>query len=157
MRDPLTCLCADPSLQSGCGADAPVGLLPAMGFDFQAAYDQLNASDEDYRFYAARADGLHAGRVVNIGCGTGVLATLLAHTGRHVVGIDPDPGGGLGVEVSRVRWTHTPVRPVVGARRPATVGGSPIIGSEQPVVFEHAGGRHPECQWHLRHRVRRVT
>lgn len=62
-----------------------------MGFDFQAAYDQLNADDEDYRFYAALAGRLNAGRVVDIGCGTGVLATLLAHAGRHVVGIDPDP------------------------------------------------------------------
>jgi SAM-dependent methyltransferase len=76
-----------------------------MGFDFQAAYDQLNAGDDDYRFYAGLADRLDAGRVADIGCGTGVLATVLAQAGRHVVGIDPDPemlrvarqrpGGGL--------------------------------------------------------------
>jgi SAM-dependent methyltransferase len=62
-----------------------------MTFDFQAAYDELNPADDDYRFYAALADSLGASRVVDLGCGTGTLARLLAARGRSVVGVDPDP------------------------------------------------------------------
>ncbi len=62
-----------------------------MSFDFQAAYDELNAADDDYRFYAALAKERGASRVLDLGCGTGVLARLLASNGHAVVGIDPDP------------------------------------------------------------------
>ena len=62
-----------------------------MSFDFHAAYDELNADDHDYRFYGAVAGQLQAGRVLDLGCGTGTLARLLARHGREVVGIDPDP------------------------------------------------------------------
>lgn len=61
-------------------------------FDFQAAYDQLNADDHDYRFYAGVAQELRAQHVLDLGCGTGTLARLLASHGHAVVGIDPDPG-----------------------------------------------------------------
>jgi SAM-dependent methyltransferase len=60
-------------------------------FDFQSAYDELNADDDDYRFYADLAHELHAHRVLDLGCGTGVLARLLASQGATVVAIDPDP------------------------------------------------------------------
>lgn len=60
-------------------------------FDFQAAYDQLNAGDHDYRFYAALAQEVHAHHVLDLGCGTGTLARLLASSGHAVVAIDPDP------------------------------------------------------------------
>ena len=62
-----------------------------MAFDFQAAYDELNPADHDYRFYAALAHELGSTRVLDLGCGTGVLARLLAGRGHTVVGIDPDP------------------------------------------------------------------
>lgn len=60
-------------------------------FDLQAAYDQLNADDHDYCFYAAVADQLQAEHVLDLGCGTGTLARVLASNGHTVVGIDPDP------------------------------------------------------------------
>lgn len=62
-----------------------------MPFDFHAAYDELNPADDDYRFYAGLAARLEAVSVIDLGCGTGTLARLLAAHGHHVVGIDPDP------------------------------------------------------------------
>jgi SAM-dependent methyltransferase len=56
-----------------------------------AAYDDLNADDDDYRFYAALADEVGATSVLDLGCGTGTLTRLLAAHGRPAIGIDPDP------------------------------------------------------------------
>lgn len=81
-----------------------------MPFDFGAAYEALNPDDADYRFYSELADTITAARVCDLGCGTGVLASLLAASGREVVGVDPDPAmlriararpGG-----ERVRWVQ---------------------------------------------------
>lgn len=62
-----------------------------MTFDFQAAYDELNPSDDDHRFYAGLAVSRGVSRAVDLGCGTGTLARLLASQGVTVVGVDPDP------------------------------------------------------------------
>lgn len=62
-----------------------------MPVDFQAAYEALNPDDADCRFYADLASGQSAQRAVDLGCGTGTLAVLLARGGRQVIGIDPDP------------------------------------------------------------------
>jgi 2-polyprenyl-3-methyl-5-hydroxy-6-metoxy-1,4-benzoquinol methylase len=62
-----------------------------MGFDFQAAYDELNPADDDYRFYAALAASAGVSRAVDLGCGTGTLARMLASRGAGVTGVDPDP------------------------------------------------------------------
>lgn len=81
-----------------------------MTFNFSEAYEALNPADDDYRYYVGLARRLNARTVVDLGCGTGVLATLLVADGREVVGVDPDaemlrvarsrPGG------TDVRWVH---------------------------------------------------
>jgi SAM-dependent methyltransferase len=66
-------------------------LTARVSFDFQAAYDELNPGDDDYRFYAALAASVGVPRTVDLGCGTGTLARMLASGGASVVGVDPDP------------------------------------------------------------------
>ncbi|WP_404370460.1 methyltransferase domain-containing protein [Kytococcus sedentarius] len=61
-----------------------------MSFDFAASYEALNPADDDYRFYAHLAQQLGATRVLDLGCGTGVLARMLTAQGCVVTGIDPD-------------------------------------------------------------------
>lgn len=66
-------------------------LTARVGFDFQAAYDELNPADDDYLFYAALAASAGVSRAVDLGCGTGTLARMLASGGMSVTGVDPDP------------------------------------------------------------------
>lgn len=73
-----------------------------------ALYDPLDPDRSDLDAYLAMAEEFAASRVLDIGCGTGVFALLLADRGIEVVGVDPaqasldvahgKPGG------ERVRW-----------------------------------------------------
>ncbi|MET9909446.1 class I SAM-dependent methyltransferase [Streptomyces sp. NPDC006476] len=73
-----------------------------------AIYDPLDPDRSDLIAYLRMADEFGAHRVLDIGCGTGVFALLLAGRGIEVVGVDPaqasidvartKPGSG------RVRW-----------------------------------------------------
>ena len=54
-----------------------------------AVYDAFDGDREDLAAYLAIADELGASRVVDVGCGTGSLALLLAAGGREVIGVDP--------------------------------------------------------------------
>lgn len=75
-----------------------------------AVYDAFDGDRVDLVAYLGIADELGADRVLDVGCGTGCLAVLLAESGRAVVGVDPaaasievakskDPAG-------RVTWVH---------------------------------------------------
>lgn len=73
-------------------------------------YDAFEGERDDLAAYLAIADELNAHDVVDLGCGTGSLAILLAESGRRVVGVDP---AGASLEVARskdpsitVTWMH---------------------------------------------------
>lgn len=71
-------------------------------------YDALNPAAADTAFYLHLAHSLDAARVLDIGCGTGLLTCALAGRGHGVTGIDPSAAM-LAVARSRaggerVRW-----------------------------------------------------
>jgi len=73
-----------------------------------AIYDRLDPDRSDLDAYLRLAEELGARHVLDLGCGTGVFALLLAGRGIDVVGVDP---AAASVEVARgkpgaerVRW-----------------------------------------------------
>lgn len=52
-------------------------------------YDTIWGHSEDTDFYLELADELKARDIIDLGCGTGLLALLLAERGHRVTGIDP--------------------------------------------------------------------
>lgn len=73
-------------------------------------YDPLDPERPDLDVYAALVDELGARHVLDIGCGTGTFAVLLARRGVDVVGVDP-AAASLDVarvkpDADRVRWLH---------------------------------------------------
>ena len=73
-------------------------------------YDAFDGDRDDLATYLGIADELGADRVLDVGCGTGCLALLLAESGRTVVGVDP-AGASLEIAKSkdptaRITWVH---------------------------------------------------
>jgi SAM-dependent methyltransferase len=84
-------------------------------------YDAFDGDRDDLAAYLRIADELGADHVLDVGCGTGCLAIMLAGTGRTVVGVDP---AGASLEVARskdrdgrITWIHgdATALPAVGA------------------------------------------
>ena len=88
--------------------------MPDATFDdarLAALYDPLDPDRSDLDVYVALADELGARSVLDIGCGTGTFALLLAARGCDVVGVDP---AGASVDVARAKPGADAVRWVVG-------------------------------------------
>lgn len=75
-----------------------------------AIYDAFDGERDDLTAYLEIVDECGAGRVLDVGCGTGCLAILLADSGREVVGVDPAEAS---LEVARSKdragrivWVH---------------------------------------------------
>ena len=73
-------------------------------------YDAFDGDRDDLAAYLSIAGELGAERVLDVGCGTGCLAVLLADSGRTVMGADP---AGASLEVARAKdararitWVH---------------------------------------------------
>jgi ubiquinone/menaquinone biosynthesis C-methylase UbiE len=73
-------------------------------------YDAFDGRRDDLTAYLDIARELAADRVLDVGCGTGSMAVLLARDGRTVVGVDP---AAASLEVARskdpagaVTWVH---------------------------------------------------
>jgi SAM-dependent methyltransferase len=87
--------------------------VPDAAFDeprLAAIYDALDPDRSDLDAYLAMVEEFGARSVLDLGCGTGVFALMLAERGLEVIGVDP---AGASLEVARgkpgaerVRWVH---------------------------------------------------
>ncbi|MFJ8142496.1 class I SAM-dependent methyltransferase [Streptomyces sp. NPDC096013] len=76
-----------------------------------AIYDPLDADRSDLGPYLRMAEEFRAQRVLDIGCGTGVFALLLAGRGMEVVGVDPAQAS---IDVARTKPGSERVRWICG-------------------------------------------
>lgn len=76
-----------------------------------ALYDPLDPDRSDLDAYLAMAQEFEARSVLDIGCGTGVFALLLADRGIDVTGVDPAEGS---IEVARAKPGGERVRWICG-------------------------------------------
>jgi SAM-dependent methyltransferase len=76
-----------------------------------ALYDVLEGVRDDLDVYLAIAEEVGARTVVDVGCGTGTLACLLAAQGLEVVGVDP---AAASLELARRKPQANRVRWVLG-------------------------------------------
>ena len=79
-----------------------------------AVYDPLDPDRSDLGVYLGLAVGFGARAVLDIGCGTGTFACMLAAQGIDVTGLDP-AGASLDVaqgkpEAKDIRWVHGDVK-----------------------------------------------
>nr|WP_244951286.1 class I SAM-dependent methyltransferase [Ruania zhangjianzhongii] len=65
-----------------------------------ALYDPLDPDRSDLDHYVALAEELGAASVLDVGCGTGTFAVLLAERGYQVTGVDP---AAASLEVARAK------------------------------------------------------
>jgi SAM-dependent methyltransferase len=78
---------------------------------YAADFDAGDEPRDDFDFMIALADEVDARTVIDLGCGTGRLATYLATGGRRVIGVDPAPAM---IAVARQRQSADRVEWIIG-------------------------------------------
>jgi SAM-dependent methyltransferase len=91
-----------------------------------SVYDAFDGPRDDLSAYVAIAGELEADRVLDVGCGTGCLAILLAETGRTVVGVDPAPAS---LEIAKAKDGAAAVTWIQG-----DAGWIPLVGADLAVM-----------------------
>ncbi len=76
-----------------------------------AIYDALDSDRRDLNPYVEMIEGFGAHRVLDVGCGTGTLAIMLAQRGHEVIGLDPAIAS---LEVARAKPDGDRVRWIEG-------------------------------------------
>lgn len=101
-------------------------------------YDRFDDDRSDLDVYLAIADELGARSVLDVGCGTGTFALLLAEQGRAVVGLDPAQAS---LEVARAKPGGSGVRWILGeatALPPLEVDLATMTGNVAQAIVERA-------------------
>ena len=122
-----------------------------MASDYDARlltlYDGDNPDGADHVFYRALADRLDAHRIVDLGCGTGMLTATLARAGRSVTGIDPSANM---LAIARERTGADAVDWVLGDATAIAPGSADLVIMTGNVAQHLAGGAWPAALRALR-------
>ncbi len=101
-----------------------------------AIYDDCDSDRRDLDHYVAIVDELGAGSVLDIGCGTGTFACMLAARGLDVTGVDPAEAS---LDVARHKPHAGPVRWILGDAKttpPLAVDLATMTGNVAQVFIE---------------------
>jgi SAM-dependent methyltransferase len=101
-------------------------------------YDELDPDRSDLDVYVAVAEDLGARGVLDVGCGTGTFALLLADRGFEVTGIDPASGS---LDVARAKPGSERVRWILGdvkALPPMQIDLATMTGNVAQAIVDHS-------------------
>lgn len=104
-----------------------------------ALYDGDNPDGPDHDFYRGLAGEVGAERIVDLGCGTGILTVTLARAGRSVVGVDPSAAM---LDFARRRDGGHTVRWVLG-----DAAAIDVVGVDYAVMTGNVAQHIPPNRW----------